>query len=135
MRVLFLCTGNSCRSQMAEGLLRHMAQGKVEVFSAGTHPAGYVHPLAIEVMREIGIDISHQRSKNVSEFLGQAFDYVITVCDGARETCPYFPGQGTTLHQSFEDPAQAVGTHEEKMHAFRKVRDELSSFLQNFLAL
>lgn len=133
-KVLFLCTGNSCRSQMAEGLLRHIAQGEIEVFSAGTHPSGYVHPLAIQVMQEIGIDISHQKSKSVEEFLDQSFDYVITVCDSARQTCPHFPGQGKKIHWSFEDPAQAVGTHEEKVQAFRKVRNQIQKALEEFYA-
>ena len=105
-RVLFVCTGNSARSQMAEGLLRHEAGDRFEVFSAGTHPT-QVRPEAIVVMREIGIDISPHRSKSVDEFAGQAFDYVITVCDNANETCPVFPGRARRLHWPFEDPAAA----------------------------
>lgn len=132
LRVLFLCTGNSCRSQMAEGLLRHFGNNKFEVFSAGTHPS-FVHPLAIEAMREIGIDISNHRSKSVMEFLGQEFDYVITVCDKAKESCPTFPGDVKRIHWSFEDPAEATGTKEERMKVFRKVRDEIKSHILEFI--
>ena len=129
-RVLILCTGNSARSQMAEGILRHMAGDRYEVFSAGTRPAG-LNPLAVEVMREIGIDISGQRSKSVDQFVGQPFDYVITVCDNAKESCPIFPGPGQRIHQSFEDPAAHPG---EQGAAFRKVRDQMSSWLKKFAA-
>ncbi|MFN3135161.1 MAG: arsenate reductase ArsC [Candidatus Kryptonium sp.] len=132
IRVLFLCTGNSCRSQMAEGLLRHFGNNKFEVFSAGTHPS-FVHPLAIEAMKEIGIDISNHRSKHVSEFLGQNFDYVITVCDKAKESCPTFPGQVKRIHWSFEDPAEATGTKEERMKVFRRVRDEIKEHILSFI--
>ncbi len=132
IRVLFLCTGNSCRSQMAEGLLRYFGNNKFEVFSAGTHPS-VVHPLAIEAMKEIGIDISNHRSKHVSEFLGQNFDYVITVCDKAKESCPTFPGQVKRIHWSFEDPAEATGTKEERMKVFRKVRDEIKEHILSFI--
>ncbi|CUT04804.1 arsenate reductase ArsC [Candidatus Kryptobacter tengchongensis] len=132
IRVLFLCTGNSCRSQMAEGLLRHLGDNKFEVFSAGTHPS-FVHPLAIEAMKEIGIDISNHRSKSVTEFLGQSFDYVITVCDKAKESCPTFPGETKRIHWSFEDPAEATGTIEEKMKVFRKVRDEIKEHIISFI--
>jgi len=103
-RILFLCTGNSARSQMAEGLLRHMAGDRFEVFSAGTRPSG-LNPNAVQAMAEVGIDISGHRSKHVDEFAGHQFDYVFTVCDNAKETCPFFPGGGKRLHQSFEDPA------------------------------
>lgn len=130
--VLFLCTGNSARSQMAEGLLRHLAWDRFEAASAGTHPAG-VNPLAVQAMREIGIDISHHRSKYVDEFLGQRFDYVITVCDRARETCPIFPSASQILHWSFDDPAAVQGTAEERMSVFRKVRDELSERIKQLL--
>lgn len=133
-RVLILCTGNSARSQMAEGLLRHDAGERFEVESAGTK-ASSVRPEAIEAMRESGIDISGQRSKNVDEFEGQRFDYVITVCDNARETCPVFFGAAKQLHKSFEDPpAPGVGTDEERMKIFRRVRDELRSYLRDFAA-
>jgi arsenate reductase len=132
MRVLILCTGNSARSQMAEGLLRHVAKGDVEVESAGIAPSR-VNPLAIEAMREIGIDISGHRSKSVEEFLRQNFDVVITVCNNARESCPVFPGTPKRIHWSFEDPAAVQGTHEEKLAAFRRVRDGLARRLQEFL--
>ncbi len=131
-RVLILCTGNSARSQMAEGLLRHIASQQVEVSSAGTHPIG-VNPLAIEVMREIGIDISAQRSKSVSEFEGRRFDTVITVCDRAAEECPVFPGAPQRLHWSVPDPAAVSGSPEEKHRAFHDVRDALEQRLREFL--
>jgi arsenate reductase (thioredoxin) len=131
-RVLILCTGNSARSQMAEGLLRHDAGELFEVESAGTR-ASFVRSEAIGAMRELGIDISGQRSKSVTEFDGQHFDYVITVCDNARETCPVFFGAAVKLHRSFEDPpAPGVGTDEERMTVFRRVRDELRAYLHDF---
>ena len=131
-RVLILCTGNSARSQMAEGLLRHDAGERFDVESAGTK-ASSVRPEAITAMRELGIDISGQRSKNVDEFEGQRFDYVITVCDNARETCPVFFGAAKKLHHSFEDPpAPFVGTGDERMAVFRRVRDELRAYLLDF---
>lgn len=133
-RVLILCTGNSARSQMAEGLLRHDAVERFEVESAGTM-ASSVRPEAIAAMRELGIDISGQRSRNVEEFEGQRFDFVITVCDKARETCPVFFGEAERLHHSFEDPpAPMVGTEEERMCIFRRVRDELRVYLREFAA-
>jgi len=124
-RVLFLCTGNSARSQMAEGLLRQMAGERFEVLSAGTNPVG-VNPLAIEAMQEIGIDISKHRSKNVKEFLGNPIEYVVTVCDRARESCPIFPGTYKFLSWSLDDPAAVTGTKEDKLQAFRCIRDEIS---------
>jgi arsenate reductase (thioredoxin) len=130
-RVLILCTGNSARSQMAEGLLRHDAGQTFEVESAGTKPSS-VRPEAITVMRELGIDISGHRSKSVEEFDGQHFDYVITVCDSARETCPVFFGVAENLHHSFEDPAALRGSDEERLGLFRRVRDELRSYLAEF---
>jgi arsenate reductase (thioredoxin) len=130
-RVLILCTGNSARSQMAEGLLRNDAGGRFEVESAGTK-ASFVRPEAIAAMKELGIDISGHRSKNVAEFDGQRFDYVITVCDNARETCPVFFGAAEKLHQSFADPAVVEGSDKERVEAFRKVRDELRGFLKAF---
>jgi arsenate reductase len=134
-RVLFLCTGNSVRSQMAEGLLRAMAGERFEGLSAGTHPAG-VNPLAIEVMQEIGIDISGQRSKNVREFLGQPIEYVVTVCDRAKESCPIFPGTYKFLSWGLEDPAAATGTKEEKLQFFRQIRDEISRNIERqFMAV
>lgn len=130
-RVLILCTGNSARSQMAEGLLRHDAGDRLTVESAGTK-ASFVRPEAIAAMRELGIDISGQRSKNVEEFDGQHFDYVITVCDNARETCPVFFGPAKRLHHSFDDPALVSGSDEERLVVFRRVRDELRTYLQQF---
>jgi arsenate reductase len=130
-RVLILCTGNSARSQMAEGLLRHDAGQRFEVESAGTKP-GAVRPEAITAMRELGIDIAGHRSKSVEEFDGQHFDYVITVCDSARETCPVFFGPAEKLHHSFEDPAALNGSEEERLALFRRVRDELRSYLAEF---
>jgi arsenate reductase (thioredoxin) len=130
-RVLILCTGNSARSQMAEGLLRHDAGDSLDVKSAGTK-ASFVRPEAIAVMRELGIDISGQRSKNVDEFEGQQFDYVITVCDNARETCPVFFGKAQKLHRDFEDPVAFFGSEEEQLAVFRRVRDQLRSYLRDF---
>ena len=120
-RVLILCTGNSARSQMAEGLLRHDAGDRFEVESAGTKPSR-VRPEAIEAMREIGIDISNHRSKSVDEFTNQSFDYILTVCDHAKESCPLFPGNAIRLHQNFADPAD--------LEAFRRVRDEIREYLK-----
>ncbi|MBV8902803.1 MAG: arsenate reductase ArsC [Acidobacteriia bacterium] len=130
-RVLILCTGNSARSQMAEGLLRHEAGDRFEVESAGTKPSS-VRPEAIAVMREAGIDITGQRSKHIDEFTKQQFDYVITVCDNARETCPVFLGKAQQLHRNFGDPAAVTGSEEERLAAFRRVRDELRAYLQKF---
>jgi len=131
-RVLILCTGNSARSQMAEGLLRHDAGDKIEVESAGTKPSA-VRPEAVAAMRELGIDISEHRSKHVDEFERQSFDYVITVCDNAKESCPVFMGGAKRLHHSFDDPPPAsVGTDEERMAVFRRVRDELRDYLGDF---
>jgi arsenate reductase (thioredoxin) len=130
-RVLILCTANSARSQMAEGLLRHDAGERFEVESAGTKGTK-VRPEAIHAMKEIGIDISGHRSKSVDEFADRAFDYVITVCDSATESCPIYPGHTNRLHQSFEDPA-AVEGEEERLNAFRRVRDQLREYLGNFV--
>jgi arsenate reductase (thioredoxin) len=131
-RVLVLCTGNSARSQMAEGLLRHDAGERFDVESAGTKPSS-VRPEAIAAMRELGIDISGHRSKSVGEFDGQQFDYVITVCDSARETCPVFFGSAKQMHHSFDDPPpMSHGTDEERMAIFRRVRDELRDYLGGF---
>jgi len=131
-RVLFLCTGNSCRSQMAEGWLRAIAGDQFEVFSAGVKPAG-VNAMAIAVMREIGVDISGQRSKSVGELLGQHFPYTVTVCDSAREQCPVFPGPCQRLHWSLEDPAAATGTDEQRLGLFRRVRDEIGDRVREFV--
>ena len=133
IRILVLCTGNSCRSQMAEGFFRHFASGRVDVFSAGLEPKG-VHPLAIKVMAELGIDISKQTSNHVSEFIGHPFDYVITVCDNAAERCPTFPGNTARLHWSFEDPAGATGTEEAVLKVFRRVRTEIESRIRSWLS-
>lgn len=129
-RVLILCTGNSARSQMAEGLLRYLARDRFEVFSAGTRPAG-LNPIGVAAMAELGIDISDHRSKSVEEFVRQQFDYVITVCDSAKEACPIFPGPGKRLHHSFEDPAAA--TVDQQLPAFRTVRDQIRVWLEGFI--
>ena len=129
-RVLFLCTGNSARSQMAEGLLRNIAGDRFEVFSAGTRPAG-LNPNAVAAMGEIGIDISRYRSKSVDDFVDQQFDHVITVCDRAKESCPIFPGAANRIHHSFVDPAAAPA--DQQLPVFRKVRDEISIWLRNLV--
>jgi len=131
-KVLFLCTGNSARSQMAEGFLRHMAGDKFEVFSAGIKPT-QINPLAIKVMAEAGVDISKHRSKSAMEFIGENFDYVITVCDNAKQTCPVFPGNYEKVHWDLEDPAIAQGAEEEKLEIFRKTRDKIKEFILDFL--
>ncbi|MDD5628289.1 MAG: arsenate reductase ArsC [Elusimicrobia bacterium] len=128
MKILFLCTGNSCRSQMAEGWTRHLHGDKFEVHSAGVQPAG-LHPLAVQVMKESGVDISTQKSKHVRVLKDIDFDCVITVCDSARESCPLFPGQTKVLHHDFEDPAYAKGTDEEVLAVFRRVRDQIKDFV------
>ena len=130
-RVLILCTGNSARSQMAEGLLRHDSGDRFEVESAGTKPSR-VRLEAIQVMREIGIDISAHRSKSVDEFAGETFDYVLTVCDHAKESCPIYPGHSNRLHRNFQDPAAVEGSEEQRLAAFRKVRDEIQMYLRSF---
>lgn len=127
-RVLFLCTGNSCRSQMAEGLLRELAGDRFEALSAGSKPAGYVHKGSVKAMAELGIDISDLRSKSINEFLppeGTPPDLIISVCSGAEHDCPTFPGSVERLHWPFDDPAHAEGTEEEKLTCFRRVRDEI----------
>jgi arsenate reductase len=130
-RVLILCTGNSARSQMAEGLLRHDAGDRFTVESAGTNPSD-VRPEAVAVMNELGIDITSHRSKHVDEFEGQDFDWVLTVCDNAKESCPVFFGKARRLHRSFSDPAAIEGSEERRLGAFRKVRDELRAYLKSF---
>jgi arsenate reductase (thioredoxin) len=130
-RVLILCTGNSARSQMAEGLLRHLAGDRFEVASAGVSPT-HVRPEAITAMREIGIDISDHHSKSVDEFSDQEFDYVITVCDNANEQCPVFPGKTERIHWSFEDPAAAEGEENARLDVYRRVRDEILQRLRVF---
>jgi len=131
-RILILCTGNSCRSQMAEGFLKSF-DNELSVYSAGTIPSNKVHPIAVRVMQEAGIDISENYPKSADQFIGDSFDYVITVCDNAKESCPVFIGTvGKHLHIGFEDPANAVGTDEEILFAFRKVRDEIKNDFKEF---
>jgi len=132
MRILVLCTGNSARSQMGEGLFRDEGGGGYEVSSAGTKPS-QVRPEAIAVMREIGIDISGNRSKSVDEFAGQAFDFVVTVCDSARDNCPVFPGATKRIHWSLEDPAAVEGPEDERLAAFRRIRDQLRERVKAFV--
>lgn len=123
--ILFLCTGNSARSQMAEGLVNHYLVDEWRAYSAGTDPAGYVHPLAVRAMAQLGIDISRQRSKSADEFRRKEFDLVVTVCDDAAENCPVWLGQGRRRHIGFPDPASAVGSEDERLAVFRQVRDDL----------
>ena len=130
-KVLFLCTGNSARSQMAEGLMRCFRGDEFEVFSAGVEPKG-VHPKAIEAMQEIGIDIASQRSKHIDELALKEFDYIITLCDHAAQNCPVFFGKGVKLHQGFTDPAAVQGTDQEVLGAFRKIRDDIKIFVLGF---
>jgi arsenate reductase (thioredoxin) len=131
-KILILCTGNSCRSQMAEGFMKSF-NPELEVYSAGTNPSKQVHPKAIQVMKEVGIDLSKNYPKMVDQFLGESFDYVITVCDNAKETCPVFIGKvGKQLHIGFEDPADATGTEEEILAEFRRIRDEIKNDLYEF---
>jgi arsenate reductase len=132
-RVLFLCVHNSARSQMAEGMLRAWAGDRFEAHSAG-NAATEVRPLAIRAMAELGIDISGQRSKSVAEYDGQRFDFAVTVCDDAKEACPYFPGAAAQLHLRFDDPAAAEGSEEERLAVFRRVRDEIGARLREFIA-
>jgi len=129
-KVLILCTGNSARSQMAEGLLKHITQNRYDIYSAGTKPS-IVRPEAIEALAEIGIDISGNRSKSVEEFVNEEIDYVLTVCDNARENCPYFPAKTKIIHHSFEDPAEAQGDEKARLSVFRKVRDEIRNYFEN----
>jgi arsenate reductase (thioredoxin) len=132
MRILILCTGNSCRSQMAEGFLKSFNKN-INVYSAGTYPADKVNPFAIKVMKEAGIDISQNKAKNVDEFISQEFDYVITVCDNAKISCPLFTGKvKNLLHIGFEDPADAKGTESEIMDVYRKVRDQIKKEFLKF---
>jgi arsenate reductase len=133
-RVLILCTGNSCRSHMAEGILREAAGDLLEVHSAGSKPAGFVHPKSIEVLREIGIDISSHTSKSMNEFLDRDIETVITVCGNADQACPVFPGQVNRHHLPFDDPAHATGSEEEVRDAFRRVRDEIAAVFRAYAA-
>ena len=132
--ILILCTGNSCRSHLAEGILRAALNDKFRVASAGSKPAGYVHPLAIRVMQEIGIDISGHHSKHLDEFLSDNVETVITVCGNADQVCPMFPGQMNRHHWGFDDPAHATGTEEEQLAVFRRVRDEIARVFQAYAA-
>ncbi len=132
--VLVLCTGNSCRSHLAEGFLRAAAKGRFRVASAGSKPAGYVHPLAIKAMAEIGIDISKHTSKHMNEFLNEPVETVITVCGNADQACPVFPGQLNRHHWPFVDPAHATGTEEEQLNVFRQVRDEIRRVFEAYAA-
>ena len=135
IRVLFLCTGNSCRSQMAEGWARHIKGGAVEAFSAGVESHG-LDPRAVQVMAEVGVDISGQRSKRMNELENLEFDYVVTVCDNGKESCPLFPGNATVIHAGFDDPpslAATASSEEERLGHYRRVRDEIRAFLENFL--
>lgn len=132
-KILVLCTGNSCRSQMAEGLLREFYGDKYEVFSAGVNPTA-VNPNAIKVMGEIGIDISKHTSKSVNEFINQNFDIIITVCDNAKESCPIFAGNAERIHWSFFDPAEAKGNDEEILKSFREVRDQIKNKIKNYFS-
>jgi arsenate reductase len=131
--VLILCTGNSCRSHLAEGILRAAAGDLFEVHSAGSNPAGYVHPLAVRVMAEIGIDLSTHRSKHMNDFLGTPIETVITVCGRADQACPVFPGQVNRHHWPFDDPAHATGTEAEQLAVFRRVRDEIRQCFQAYV--
>lgn len=133
-RVLVICTGNSARSQMAEALLRHLGGDRVDAMSAGSTPAPQVHPLAVRAMAEIGLDISSQRPKPLTDFLGQPFDYIIAVCSKAAEACPFFPGPAQRIHWFYDDPAAVVGTEEERMAAFRAIRDDLRTRIAEWLA-
>jgi arsenate reductase (thioredoxin) len=134
IRVLFLCTHNSARSQMAEGLLRHHGGRRFEVFSAGTEETR-VHPMAINAMTDIGIDISRQHSKHLATYIGERFDYVITVCDAANESCPIFPGDPQRIHWSFRDPSAVQGSDDERQRAFDRVRDEINMRLRTWIQL
>ena len=132
-KVLLLCTGNSCRSQMAEGIVNSDLSKNWRAFSAGTQPAGYIHPMAIQAMTELGIDISKNMSKSTEEFLTKKFDVVVTVCDDAAEECPVWLREGEVVHISFPDPASAIGTYEEKMAIFRTVRDDIRRRITYYL--
>jgi len=131
--ILVLCTGNSCRSHMAEGIVRHLAADLFTVHSAGSHPAGYVHPMAIAALKEMDIDISEHTSKHLEEFLDQDIDTVVTVCGNADQVCPSFPGQLNRYHWGFDDPAHAEGSEEEVMGVFRRVRDEILLTIQAYV--
>ncbi len=131
-KILVLCTGNSCRSQMAHGYLNYFGNGDLKVYSAGIETHG-VNPKAITVMKEDGVDISHHTSNNINEYQEVAFDFVLTVCDNARENCPYFPAKVKTFHKNFPDPAKAKGSEEAVIHEFRKVRDMIREYTRDFI--
>ena len=133
MRIIVICTGNSCRSQMAEAWVNFLAPSRIGALSAGTNPTGYVHPKAIDVMNEVGIDMGEFKSKSVSQFIDREFDYVITVCDDAAEHCPTFPGSGKRIHWPFEDPASFVGSEDEVKDTFRKTRNDIRTKVDEFL--
>lgn len=133
-RVLVLCTGNSCRSQMAEALWRDLGRGEWETHSAGSNPAGYVHPLAVKVMGEVGTDLSRHESKALEQFRDQPFDVVVTVCGNAQEACPAFPGAKQMLHWPFDDPAHAEGSEDAKLAVFRQVRDQIRDRISRYLS-
>lgn len=134
-KILILCTGNSVRSQMAEGIMRSLSEGKYDIYSAGTNPAEQVNPDAIEVMKEIGIDISGQYPKNVDQFLSDSFNYVVTVCDSARESCPFFSGTvKKRIHMSFEDPSLFKGKREDVLNEYRRIRDQINEWVKDFMA-
>jgi arsenate reductase len=135
IRVIFVCGGNSARSQMAEAILRREGGGDFEVYSAGVWPKDDVHPMTIQVLKEIGIDISDARSKSVTEFLDQRFDYVVTVCDRARESCPVFPGTEESMHWGLDDPAEATGTEAQRLAVFRRVMTEIGVRMRTFIEL
>lgn len=133
-RYLIVCTGNFCRSQMAEGWMRQIGKGRVEVYSAGSHPKGGVHPMAVQVMKERGIDLDAHTSNKIDEYLEQQFDCVLTVCDSAKEACPIFPGATRVLHHPFEDPDHPDDPNEDPIAVFRRVRDQIGSWVSGFLA-
>lgn len=132
-RVLILCTGNSCRSQMAEYLWNQISPDSWQAESAGSNPAGYVHPLAIQVMKELGLDLADATSKHVDQFVDQPIDLVVTVCDSAKESCPVLPHVKQTLHWPFEDPADATGSEAEQLECFRKIRDQIRERIEGYL--
>lgn len=134
-RVLILCTGNSCRSQMAEALWKELGQGQWQAESAGSRPAGYVHPLAIRTMSEIGLDISQNTSKSLQLFLSEAFDVVVTVCDHARDSCPVFDSAKQMLHWPFDDPVHAPGSEQQQLLEFRRVRDQIKEKISEYLGV
>lgn len=131
-KILILCTGNSCRSQIAHGYMAHFGKGKLEVYSAGIETHG-VNPRAIATMKQDGLDITHHTSNNLTEYLHISFDYIITVCDNAKENCPYFPGEAKRFHHNFTDPAKATGSEDEVMSVFARVRDEIKDYCKMFL--